>query len=87
MTGQTACIIWKAAAEPVLSNFDNLSLEKLRGAAEVLAPLKIALRGEVVHDENGALSIIARDYATLSAHVQWRESLHPGSCTTTHGSN
>ena len=64
-------MIWKAAAAPV-SDFDNIDLAPLKGAILVLAALKSALCAEVVRDENGAISIIARDFATLAAHVQWR---------------
>jgi hypothetical protein len=71
MTGQTACTIWKAAAVPVAA-FDNVDLEPLKGALLILAALKAALWIEVVRDENGALSIISRDFTTLTAHVQWR---------------
>ena len=72
MTGETACRIWKAAAGPVLSNFDNHSLEQLRASVRILTALKAALWEEVVRDENGALSIISRDHATLTAHIKWR---------------
>lgn len=74
MTGQAACKIWKSAAEPVLLDFDNQSIEQLQASLRVLTALKIALWGEVARDENGALSIIARDHSTLTANLNWRKS-------------
>jgi len=74
VNGQTACKIWKAAAEPVLKDYDNISIHALKGALMVLSALKVVLCHEVVRDEHGALSVISRDHSLLTGHIKWKES-------------
>ena len=72
MSGQKAVSIWKAAALPVITDPDRLSLRELNIAAIMLTALKVELFGIAVQDEDGALSVVARDHSTLLAHINWR---------------